>query len=313
MEERQRSVEQMYRTYFATIHAKCTRMLGDTHEAEDVAQETFVRLWRDSAALDDDPYRVSGWIYRTATRLAIDQLRGRRYRRVVLGAPPSRETAVHLGACERCGGYVDLARAQRAALGAAAAALPPWLAKVGAELPSDVRAGTPVRAPRSVSWRLPPRWALATGVGVALAMGAWLWSGVQTERRGASEPLPYVAAKGAPGVAVYVMRGERVFLWNGVDAVREGDRIRLAVAASVYRHVVVCTRRDHGLVTLYRGEISGTSDLPVAWTIDGEGDAERLLVLLSHQPRSDSELREQDRQRAISRDDWAYELVLLKQ
>src|SRR5688572_14300759 len=80
MEERQRSVEQMYRTYFATIRAKCTRMLGDTHEAEDVAQETFVRLWRDGAALDD-PYRVSGWIYRTATRLAIDLLRGRRYRR----------------------------------------------------------------------------------------------------------------------------------------------------------------------------------------------------------------------------------------
>lgn len=70
----------MYRRYFAIIRAKCTRMLGDTHAAEDVAQETFVRLWRDAANLGRDPCRVSAWIYRTATRLAIDQLRSRRHR-----------------------------------------------------------------------------------------------------------------------------------------------------------------------------------------------------------------------------------------
>jgi RNA polymerase sigma-70 factor (ECF subfamily) len=80
MDQRQRSVEQMYRSYFAIIRAKCTRMLGDTHEAEDVAQETFVRLWRDTT-LGVDPHRVSAWIYRTSTRLAIDHLRGRRHRR----------------------------------------------------------------------------------------------------------------------------------------------------------------------------------------------------------------------------------------
>jgi RNA polymerase sigma-70 factor, ECF subfamily len=45
-----------------------------------VAQETFVRLWRDTT-LGVDPHRVSAWIYRTSTHLAIDHLRGQRHRR----------------------------------------------------------------------------------------------------------------------------------------------------------------------------------------------------------------------------------------
>lgn len=52
-------------------------MLGDTHEAEDVAQDTFIRLWR-SAVAGSDARQVSAWIYRTATRLAVDHLRARR-------------------------------------------------------------------------------------------------------------------------------------------------------------------------------------------------------------------------------------------
>jgi RNA polymerase sigma-70 factor, ECF subfamily len=51
-------------------------MLADFAEADDVAQETFVRLWRTEMA-GDDPRRVLAWIYRTSTRLAIDRLRER--------------------------------------------------------------------------------------------------------------------------------------------------------------------------------------------------------------------------------------------
>jgi len=45
MAETQDSIEHTYRRYFALIRGKCTRVLGDTSEAEDVAQETFTRLW----------------------------------------------------------------------------------------------------------------------------------------------------------------------------------------------------------------------------------------------------------------------------
>jgi RNA polymerase sigma-70 factor (ECF subfamily) len=67
-------VEQLYRRYFPLIREKCARMLRDRAEAQDVAQETFTRLWADRARLRDDA-GVASWIYRTSTRLAIDRFR----------------------------------------------------------------------------------------------------------------------------------------------------------------------------------------------------------------------------------------------
>lgn len=78
MDELHGSVAHSYRRYFAAIRAKCRRMLGDPSEAEDVAQETFIRLWGQRGAIADDTRSVTAWIYRTATRLAIDRLRARR-------------------------------------------------------------------------------------------------------------------------------------------------------------------------------------------------------------------------------------------
>jgi RNA polymerase sigma-70 factor (ECF subfamily) len=56
------------------IREKCRSMLKDGDEAQDVAQETFVRLWKSGLPLDD-VRRVSSWVYRTATHLAVDRLR----------------------------------------------------------------------------------------------------------------------------------------------------------------------------------------------------------------------------------------------
>ena len=47
-------------------------------------------------------------------------------------------------------------------------------------------------------------------------------------------PPAYVAPKGMPSVAVYLARGERSVLWNGSDALRPGDRIRLKIAPEGY-------------------------------------------------------------------------------
>lgn len=68
-------IEAAYRRYFPLVREKCRRMLGDG-EADDVAQETFLRFWK-SQLQDDDPRRVTAWIYRTCTRLAIDRMRER--------------------------------------------------------------------------------------------------------------------------------------------------------------------------------------------------------------------------------------------
>lgn len=71
------NVDAAYQAYFPRIREKCRRMLGDAGEAEDVAQETFVRLWR-TGQQGTAPERVMAWVYRTSTRLAIDRMRRRR-------------------------------------------------------------------------------------------------------------------------------------------------------------------------------------------------------------------------------------------
>ena len=57
-------------TYFAA------RLLRDQAEAEDVVQETFVRLWQ-RAHDYDDRFRVTTWLHRIAHHLAVDRLRKR--------------------------------------------------------------------------------------------------------------------------------------------------------------------------------------------------------------------------------------------
>ena len=58
------------------------RMLGDPHAAEDVRQEAFARLWT-SAPAGASADGLRGWLHRTATNLALDELRRRRVRRAL--------------------------------------------------------------------------------------------------------------------------------------------------------------------------------------------------------------------------------------
>lgn len=55
-----------------------TRMLGDPAEAEDVAQESFVRLWRQAPHWRCGEGRVDTWLHRVALNLCYDRLRKRR-------------------------------------------------------------------------------------------------------------------------------------------------------------------------------------------------------------------------------------------
>lgn len=58
------------------------RMTNDYEEAVDLAQETFVRLYR-AASRYQSTYAFSTYIYRIATNLAITELRKRKRRRLV--------------------------------------------------------------------------------------------------------------------------------------------------------------------------------------------------------------------------------------
>ncbi len=51
------------------------RMLGDQAEAEDVAQETFIRAWRTAAQWKPGKARFDTWLHRVALNLCYDRLR----------------------------------------------------------------------------------------------------------------------------------------------------------------------------------------------------------------------------------------------
>ncbi|OOE08988.1 RNA polymerase sigma factor SigW [Fictibacillus arsenicus] len=56
------------------IYRHCYRMVGNGHEAEDLAQETFLRAYRNISKYNNE-FKFSTWIFRIATNLCIDRLR----------------------------------------------------------------------------------------------------------------------------------------------------------------------------------------------------------------------------------------------
>lgn len=52
----------------------CFRMLGNRHEAEDIAQEAFVRAYVNIQSFNQSR-KFSTWLYRIATNLCIDRIR----------------------------------------------------------------------------------------------------------------------------------------------------------------------------------------------------------------------------------------------
>jgi RNA polymerase sigma-70 factor (ECF subfamily) len=54
------------------------RILGDEAEAEDVAQDAMLRLWRQAGDWRAGEARVSTWLYRVTHNLCIDRIRKRR-------------------------------------------------------------------------------------------------------------------------------------------------------------------------------------------------------------------------------------------
>ncbi|RYI30057.1 MAG: sigma-70 family RNA polymerase sigma factor, partial [Acetobacteraceae bacterium] len=64
------------------VLAYAARLLsGDRAEAEDVAQETMLRLWRVAPEWRQGETKVTTWAYRVATNLCIDRQRARGRRR----------------------------------------------------------------------------------------------------------------------------------------------------------------------------------------------------------------------------------------
>ncbi|MEO9865016.1 MAG: RNA polymerase sigma factor [Yoonia sp.] len=59
------------------VLGQATRMLSDRMEAEDVAQEAMMRLWKIAPDWRDGEAQISTWLYRVVANLCTDRLRKR--------------------------------------------------------------------------------------------------------------------------------------------------------------------------------------------------------------------------------------------
>ena len=79
--------------HLAGLTAIARRVLRDDAEAEDVAQEAFVRLWRNARTLDVGVDGVRPWLRRVVSNLCIDRLRAGRNVTTVDEMPEQAEPA----------------------------------------------------------------------------------------------------------------------------------------------------------------------------------------------------------------------------
>ncbi len=71
-----RSLELLFKRYFRPIYGYVSLLVGQ-RDADDVAQEAFVRAWRHLASFDASrPFKT--WLYRIAHNAAVDFLRKKR-------------------------------------------------------------------------------------------------------------------------------------------------------------------------------------------------------------------------------------------
>jgi RNA polymerase sigma-70 factor (ECF subfamily) len=65
----------LYDRHAARVYGLALRVLGDPMNAEEVAQDAFVRLWTRARTYNPDRGRLSSWLLTITHRLAIDHFR----------------------------------------------------------------------------------------------------------------------------------------------------------------------------------------------------------------------------------------------
>ena len=84
MTEAQRDIE----TYRRELTAYCYRMLGSAFEADDAVQETMLRAWKNAETFEGRS-SLRSWLYKIATNVCLDALRGEKRRALPMDLGPS--------------------------------------------------------------------------------------------------------------------------------------------------------------------------------------------------------------------------------
>lgn len=211
----------------------------------------------------------------------------------------------HLAGCARCRAHVERI-------------VDPGPAPALGRLPREAR---PVRRPSRRAW--------FNGLTAAAAVAVLLLVVLIGRERPQFDPAEPVRArpaapagdvhdtvKGGRAVGVYVLRGRHTFLWNGSEPVIPGDAIRLKLVPDgmTQVHVFSPGRSPADLTLLHRATLAPDRDalLDAAWKIDGAGDREVLIVVLSSRPLSLARAQDAARSGGMGERLWVARLVLPK-
>jgi RNA polymerase sigma-70 factor (ECF subfamily) len=103
------SYEALYRKHVGRIHALCLRMARDRSEADDLTQDTFIRVWERLGSFRGES-GFSTWLHRVAVNVVVAELRRRGRWRERISAQEADEVGVAPVAFSP-GGDLDLERA----------------------------------------------------------------------------------------------------------------------------------------------------------------------------------------------------------
>jgi RNA polymerase sigma-70 factor (ECF subfamily) len=116
----------MYERFAPRVFGLGMVMLGNASQAEDLVQDTFVKVWRNAQAYDAARGSVDTWVLLIARSLAIDLIRRRVLEAKILAAQDEPEATTEPGPAERAetrdlferarSAMVGLSAGQRAAL-----------------------------------------------------------------------------------------------------------------------------------------------------------------------------------------------------
>lgn len=100
-----RALEALYRTHVERVYGLCRRMVADEARAEELTQDTWVRVWESLESFRFDS-AFGTWLYRVATNVVLQSERGRRRRRrrredLDRSAAPPAPRAAERGAVDR--------------------------------------------------------------------------------------------------------------------------------------------------------------------------------------------------------------------